>query len=57
MTECDVATVKNPYAAFFVNPSTLGSNGRQTVDPSAGDYGRYSLRSLKTTLERRESGC
>lgn len=55
--ECDIAPVKNPYAAFFVNPSTLGSNGRQTVDPSAEGYGRYSLRSLKTTWDRRDSGC
>ena len=57
MAECDLAAAKNPYAGFFVNPNTLSSNGRQTAEPSAADYGRYSLRSLKATLERRGSGC
>ena len=37
MAECDLAVSKNPYAAFFVNPNTLGSNGRQTAEPSAED--------------------
>ena len=58
LAECDLPARKDPYADYFlVSANPLGGNGRKTAEPSAGDFGWYSLMAMKAKLERRGGHC